>query len=318
MPFTMRQRISLTRFLRGPGPETGPVLLDRSRVYILPTRQGLLLGAVLIAILLGAINYDNALAFALVFLLAGLSVVSILHTWNNLQGLRVEGGRCPEVFAGGEARFSIGLRNETSQPRPALGLVLPDGTETILDIPPGLHWTTLSRPAPRRGRLALGRFRLATSFPLGLFRAWSPLELTMGCLVYPAPAPPRPLPPGQFGTIGSGGAQGLGHDDFTAMRPYQIGDSVRQVYWKAVARGQGMHSKQFAGEAAQELWLAWEQMPGLPTEERLARLCRWVLEADEAGLAYGLRLPERVIAPDSGPAQRHHCLKALALHGERS
>jgi uncharacterized protein (DUF58 family) len=318
MPPTLRQRFSLARFLRGPGPENGPVLLDRRRVYILPTRQGLLLGAVLTAILLGAINYDNALAFALVFLLAGLSVVSIFHTWHNLQGLWVEAGRCPAVFAGGQARFAIGLRNEAGQSRPALALVLPDGTETVLDVPPGLHWTILSLPAPRRGRLALGRFRMATRFPLGLFRAWSPLELAMHCLVYPVPAQQTGLPSGQFGTTGSGGAHGQGHDDFTALRPYNTGDSVRHVHWKAVARGQGMHIKQFAGEAAQELWLAWEQLPGLPTEERLSRLCRWVLEADTAGLAYGLRLPERVIAPGFGPAQRSQCLEALALYGERS
>lgn len=318
MPLTMRQRFSLARFVRGPGPETGPVLLDRRRVYILPTRQGLLLGAVLIAILLGAINYDNALAFALAFLLTGLCLVSILHTWHNLQGLRVEAGRCPPVFAGGEARFPVGLGNEAGHLRPALALVLPDGTETVLDLPPGLQWTTLSRPAPRRGRLALGRFRMATRFPLGLFRAWSPLELAASCLVYPAPSPPAPLPPGQFAATGSGGERGQGHDDFTALRPYLNGDSLRHVHWKAVARGQGMHIKQFAGEAPQELWLAWELLPGLATEERLSRLCRWVLEADAAGLAYGLRLPERTIPPGSGPAQRLCCLEALALHGERA
>lgn len=317
MPLTMRQRFSLARFLRGPGPETGPVLLDRRRVYILPTRQGLLLSAVLLAILLGAINYDNALAFALVFLLAGLCMVSILHTWHNLQGLRVECGRCPAVFAGSQACFSIGLRNGTEQTRLALSLLLADGAEAVLDLPPGLHWTTLSRPAPRRGRLALGRFRLTTCFPLGLFRAWSPLELTMHCLVYPAPAPPGPLPPAQSGATGHGGAHGQGHDDFTALRPYHPGDPVRHVHWKAAARGQGMHTKQFAGEAPQELWLAWELLPGLPVEERLSRLCRWVLEADAAGLVYGLRLQERTIAPGSGPAQRSQCLEALALFGER-
>lgn len=319
MPLTMRQRFSLARFLRGPGPETGPVLLDRRRVYILPTRQGLILGMVLIAILLGAINYDNALAFALVFLLAGLSVVSILHTWHNLQGLQVEAGRCSAVFAGAQARFPIGLRNETRQSRPALSLLLPDGTQTVLDVPPGLHWTTLSRPALRRGRLALGRFRVATRFPLGLFRAWSPLELTMHCLVYPAPASLALLPVAQSGTTGSGGERGQGHDDFTALRPYHTGDSVRHVHWKAVARGQGMHTKQFAGEAPQELWLDWNLLPGLlPTEEKLSQLCRWVLEADNGGLRYGLRLPERSIAPGFGPAQRSLCLEALALFGERS
>jgi uncharacterized protein (DUF58 family) len=92
---------------------------------------------------------------------------------------------------------------------------------------------------------------------------------------------------------------------------------VRHVHWKAVAREQGLHTKQFAGETAQELWLAWELLPGLAPEEKLSHLCRWVLEADSGGLAYGLRLPARTIPPGSGPAQRSQCLEALALFGER-
>lgn len=313
---TWRQRLSLARFLRGTGTEAGPVTLDRRRVYILPTRQGLLFGAVLLAILLGAINYDNALAFALVFLLAGLGLVSILHTWRNLQGLRLEPGRCKPVFAGETARFPLGLCNDDAQPRPAIALALADGGESVTDVAPGRQWLELARTAPRRGRLALGRLTVATRFPLGLFRAWSPLELALDCLVYPAPAPQHGLPPGLPGAAG-GGERGLGQDDFAALRPYHPGDSLRHVHWKALAREQGMHTKQFAGEAAQELWLAWELLPGLTVEERLSRLCRWVLEADAAGLAYGLRLPDRAIAPDLGPAQRRRCLEALALYGER-
>ncbi|WP_197722823.1 DUF58 domain-containing protein [Sulfurivermis fontis] len=316
-PLTLRQRFSLARFLRGLGTETGPVTLDRRRIYILPTRQGLLLGAVLLAILLGAINYDNGLAFALVFLLTGLGVVSILHTWRNLLGLRLEAGRCPAVFAGETARFPVGVHNDGGEVRPAVILQAAHGSEAMADMGPGTQWVELARPAPRRGRLPLGRITVATRFPLGLFRAWSPLELAMDCLVYPAPAPQRGLPPDQPGTAGSGGERGQGHDDFAALRPYHAGDSLRHVHWKAVAREQGMHTKQFAGEAAQELWLAWELLPGVAPEARLSRLCRWVLEADAAGLAYGLRLPDRTIAPDFGPAQRRRCLEALALYGER-
>ena len=78
-----------------------------------------------------------------------------------------------------------------------------------------------------------------------------------------------------------------------------------------------MHTKQFAGEAPQELWLAWDLLPGLPAEERLSHLCRWVLEAESTGLTYGLRLPERLIPPGSSPAQRSQCLEALALFGEK-
>lgn len=316
-PLSLRQRFSLARFLRGLGAETGPIVLDRRRVYILPTRHGLLFGAVIIAILLGAINYDNGLAFALAFLLASLGIVSILHTWRNLLGLRVEAGRCTAVFAGEQAHFPLGLRNDSAELRPAIVLAPAGGDVTVHDLAPGLNWVEVARPATRRGRLALGRFHVATRFPLSLFRAWTPLELAMDCLVYPAPAPQRGLPPGEAGASGSGGDKGQGQDDFASLRPYHAGDSLRHVHWKTAAREQGIHTKLFSGEAAQELWLAWDLLPGLDTETRLSRLCRWVLEADAAGIRYGLRLPTRVIAPDFGPGQRRRCLEALALFGDK-
>ena len=45
---------------------------DRKHVYIFPTRHGVMLGAMMLVILLGSINYDNALGYLLTFLLFGL------------------------------------------------------------------------------------------------------------------------------------------------------------------------------------------------------------------------------------------------------
>jgi uncharacterized protein (DUF58 family) len=45
----------------------------------------------------------------------------------------------------------------------------------------------------------------------------------------------------------------------------------------------------------------------------LSRLCRMVLDAEEQGLSYGLRLPERQVEPAAGDAHKHRCLEALAL-----
>ena len=39
---TLRDRFRLVRFTRGLGPEYGPVTLERSRIFILPTATGLL------------------------------------------------------------------------------------------------------------------------------------------------------------------------------------------------------------------------------------------------------------------------------------
>ena len=56
---TLRDRVKLQRFTRGLGPEAGPVQLDRSRIFILPTATGLLFAGVLLIMLFGSITYNN-------------------------------------------------------------------------------------------------------------------------------------------------------------------------------------------------------------------------------------------------------------------
>ena len=104
-----------------------------------------------------------------------------------------------------------------------------------------------------------------------------------------------------------------GDADFAGLRPFQAGDSLHRVAWKAYARGQGLHTKQYAGTDVVSHVFDWDSLEGLGTEARLAQLCRWVLDAQERGEAFGLRLPGQAIAPNLGAAHRQHCLTALAL-----
>jgi len=104
-------------------------------------------------------------------------------------------------------------------------------------------------------------------------------------------------------------------------RGYQRSDSPRHIAWKAVARGdtpstrsEEMLTKQFAGDAAAELWLDARLLPGgLNFEQTLSRLAGWVLAAERAGAHYGLRLAGVEIPPARGDAHRAACLQALAL-----
>lgn len=308
----------LRRFLRGTGPEPGPVQLDLRRVFVLPTRQGLLFAVLLGTMLLGAINYDNSLAYALTFLLAGVAVAAILHTVRNLTGLRVRAGRSEPVFVGETARFTVGLENPGDRERLGVWLALPEGEPTRLDVPAEqIAWTHLERPAARRGHLPMGRFTLRGRFPLGLFVAWAHVDLGVACLVYPRPAPERGLPASAGRAAGGGEFQGQGEgDDFHALRGYQPGDSLRHVHWKAFARGQGLLTKQFGGQAADDVWLDWDTLPGLDPEARLSVLCRWVLDAAHQGRAFGLRLPGVELPPEQGAAHRQRCLETLARFGE--
>jgi uncharacterized protein (DUF58 family) len=296
-------------------PETGPVTLSQNRIYILPTRAGVLFGATALVMLLGCINYNLGLGYVLTFLMSSLAVVSMLHTFRNLVRLQISPGRPEPVFAGDRALFPMLLSDRATVVRRSIGLLGAEQEASFVDIEVGQTTVAEIRaPAERRGRLPLGRLRVFTTFPLGLFQAWSNLELDMHCLVYPRPeAGHIPLPAPRAGDS-SGLETGQGQDDFVGLRQYQHGDSLRHVAWKAAARAEPLMTKQFTGLAAGELWLDWDATPtDLGVEARLSRLTRWVLEAPRAGHSYGVRLPSIVIAVGSGPAHQLRCLTALAL-----
>ena len=294
-------------------------VLGTRRVYILPSRQGIAFAALLLVMLVGAINYNNSLAYLLTFLLSSAALVAMLHTWRNLYGLRVTAAAGRPVFAGGHAELRLALDNPDSSPRPAIAAWLAgdERTTAVRTVVPaeGSAWLTLSRAARRRGRLDMGRLVIASRYPVGLFRAWAVLETGVECIVYPEPGGQRQLPPPVAGSARASGRTARGEDDFAGFRTYHPGDSLRHVHWKAVARERGVMVKQFEGAAAEDLLLRLADTPGRDLEERLSQVCRWVLEAEAAGMRYGLELPEAQLAPGRGEAHRERCLRVLALHG---
>jgi uncharacterized protein (DUF58 family) len=316
---SVRQRFQLTRFTRGFGPEQGPVILDRSRVFILPTSAGLAFAAMLLVMLLGSINYNNSLGHLFTFLLGSMVVVSILYTYRNLAMLSISAGRARPVFAGERAGFEVLVTNVSEYARIGIRLETPDQPFLSIELDGGQTVTaTLHRDAAQRGVLALGRCRVSSCYPLGLFRAWSNVTLRMHCLVYPRPGPRRPLPQAVSYKPALSGDKGRGVDDFVGLRPYRPGDSPRHMFWKAAAREQALLTKQFGGDRADELWLDWYALDATDTERRLSQLCRWVLDASRLGHCYGLCLPQVEIAPGSGEVHKSQCLEALARFGHQT
>ena len=296
------------------GPEGGVIVLVQRRVFILPTRQGLTLAAFLALMLTGSINYNLSLGFVLTFLLGALWINAMIYTFRNLANLRVSGGRTRPVFAGDTARFTVNLENTGETWRYAIGLT-GDKAAEFVDVPARATTTAhVGIPAPRRGILRPGRLTLLTRYPLGLYYAWSYLELDMRCVVYPRPAAPGLQLPKAPPSAGEGSEHGQGQEDFAGLRQYHHGDSPRHIAWKVAARDQGLLTKQFGGRADTELWIDWEQLPPRAgVEDRLSQLARWVLDAHAAGLSFGLRLPGVTVPIAGGEIQREKCLEALAL-----
>lgn len=281
----------------------------------MPSRAGWGLAIVLFAMLTGAINYTLSLGFLLTFLLAGMVLVSLLHTWRNLAWLQVEATSPSAVFAGQDALLQIALAEDRGRERLAIAAGIGNQAPLFVDVPAnGIGLLAISSPTRKRGWHAIGTLTLFTGFPGGLFRAWSKLEPGVRCLVYPRPASNSlPLPQGNMpGRSGSLSPQ-AGDEDFAGLRLYQRGDSPRRIDWKASSREQGMYSREFHAEAQQEVWLDLAQTPGNDLEQRLSQLTSWVMQAHDANQRYGLHLPGADIAPAHSQAHYEACLRALAL-----
>ncbi len=309
-----RQGFDLSRFFRVEEASEGRILLTHRRIFIIPNRRGLGLLFLLFIQLIGSINYNNSLGFILTFLLGSIAMLGTIYGFRNLAGLSISASQPTPVFAGDSARSMLSLENPSQTPRIAIqvGLRGEPQQEISLEADDNLQ-IPLNFSSSQRGWQALPMMKLSSEFPLGLFHAWAPLRFNIRVLVYPRPSPDN-IP---FPTLpGDGGAQRhASNDDFQGFQSYQPGDSLRRIHWKGVAKGQGVHVKEYRGEESNQLYLDWLQTPGLDVEARLSRLCRWVLEAEKIGTAYGLRLPGTDIKPSMGQAHMRVCLERLALFG---
>lgn len=297
-----------------PGPEPEPIVLHRRRIYILPTRYGALFTLLLGLMLIGSINYNNSLGFALTFLMGSVALISMLHAHRNLSGLQIRSGTSESVFCGQTINFPIVMTNMNALDKMSITLSNQLCEDIHITVPAASTITNqLQHKALHRGRTLLGRIKISTEYPLGLFHAWSWIHTHGQAIVYPAPE--KNAPPPDFESDGQEQQQnsGRGHDDFAGLRHYQPGDSIRSIAWKQSARGTGLFTKQFDGSGGKTLWLDWDIPNTHSLEHRLSRLCQWVLICESTGTDYGLRIPGYTLAPGQGHKHRHLCLSALAL-----
>lgn len=286
--------------------------LSRRTLYMLPTRFGLVYGAMLATVFIAAVNYGAALGFLLAFLFAAVALVSMLYTHRNLAGLEIAPGACGETFAGERAAFTMWIANVSATARQGIRVRVARAEIARVDVPARARVSVqIHAPTTRRGYLDAPTFTIASDYPLGLFRSWSRrAQLAQRCLVFPRPASAAARADAAPGASGRVSAE---PHDFSALRAYRAGDSPQHIHWKAVARGQELVTKQFAGSAGAPRWLEWDGVAG-DDETRLAALTRAVLDAHAAGAVFGLRLPAQTLAPAHGEAHRAQCLRALALH----
>ena len=302
------------------------------RIFIVPTRFGLVYAGFLLLILLGAINYSSSLGHVLCFLLGSLGLVAMLHTYRNLAKIELHHAFSEPVFCGEMINFTVLFDNRSHHDSYQLAVASKQVLTPTLNplrlfqgfkhhdliaILKAQQTTAMSinLSSTRRGHQALGRIRITSQFPLGLYTTWSYFNTNASVLVYPKPAGHLPLPIATDHGHQSNHHKHTGVDDFSGFDIYRTGDPIHAIAWKAMARDDVMRTKRFTSSQGGNVMLSWQDVAQLDnTEARLSQLCRWILHAEAAGINYGLSLATTNITYGHGKQHRHRCLNALALY----
>jgi len=299
-------------------PSEGRQRIRHQRLYIFPTWYGLAYLITILTLLVGSLNYQLSLGFFFAFLMIGVAHAVMLRSYANLLGLEFSTNSSQAVFAGEDAHFPITLHNLKPQLRAGIEINTDNGEDAFVSQVLGLDHqiVSLAIPSWRRGRLKLPRLRIDSTQPLGLFRCWTYLNLQQETLIYPAPekdAPP--LPDHLHGQDGKEFSL-IGNDDFYGLRPFQRGDTRHDIAWKHSAHGENLLIRQYQSPLGKSLWLNWDEMHELQTEQRLSRLTAWIIAAQDEQRPYGLKLGHTEFPPALGSEHQSACLQALALFGQ--
>ena len=327
-------RFSLQKYLFKRLKRESQTELTARRIYILPTREGVLFSIMIFLLLSGAMNYNNSLLFFFTFLLAGIGIITMYHTHNNLLHAAICATESAVVFAGDDlvVPIQVSLKNGQTNARYNLVLELSDTKsrnskkvknkvtsdnsfqQQFFDLDPTeKQIINFYIATSKRGYLKPPNLILYSRYPLGLLRAWSNLLLEQQYLVYPKPLPKVELSNIKFSSEDGAGDQGKGHDEFMELREKTPSDAYTHVHWKVYARSGNMLVKQFGGAAAENVKLKWSDFPQYDIEKRLSLFTRILLEAYEQQQIFSLELPNEFIPLGGGNKNLHRCLKALAL-----
>lgn len=287
-------------------------LINRKNIYILPTKAGWLFLLTLIAILSGAINYNNSMAYLLCFFLTSLGFIAMLQTHQNLNKININAMHSLPSYCGKSIDFIFNLSCTSNQRHYAINTgTNPEVLSVSENSQPKFF---ITQKAIKRGQQNPDRFKVSTEFPIGLFYAWTQVKINNPVIVYPKPI----ISNTEITEFLSGdnlNKQLTGDDDYAGIRDFKKGDNPKRLAWKAIAKTGKLYTKEFSTESGDYLMFDFDKLDQTSnTEEKLSLLCGLIIAASEQKLNYGLRLAEKIISPDHGDLHKHNCLTLLALY----
>ena len=296
--------------------ESLPLQVNWRRIFILPTKPGLFFGLVAFIMLIASLNFNNNMGLMMTFLLVGLAQVALYRIFFNLRNIIIDHVDAKPVFVNDDAVFAVHFKSD--QDKYDICIENSFAKDCQLEIASDeLTSVFCKRPTTERGWIECGKIKISTTYPFGLFGAWIWTYLDAKCLIYPLPEKNPPSFPqhsqsdGQTTIIHNG-------EDFHGLKPFAPGDSMHLIAWKRTAQTGELISREFEQTRGEKLHLDFSQINLSDTELKLSRLTAWVVDANQKGMDYCLKLPD--FTSEFGHSNKHYltCMKKIALYGKAS
>ncbi len=295
-------------------PTSARIQLFNRRLYILPTRFGVMYSFLLLVIFLAAINYQNSMSFTLSFLLTAIGIISLWQTHKNMLNIEIELLTPKPVYSEENIELTFLVINPHKFHHYSIGIQYQQAPPTYFTLEPtSKQQVTLNLLTQQRGQFKLDGITFFTRFPTGLFHCWSWLQFKQSLIVYP-----KPINTSLNDYLADSSEDGHNKitqsdgDDFAGLRDYKLGESLKHISWKAFAQGKGKLTKTYQGHALPSLWLDWDLIKASSIEEKISKLTSLINKAHQLNQSYGLKIPNLVIPKAEGNSHKHQCLRALA------
>ena len=255
-----------------------------------------------------SVNYSSNLLLTLVFFLVGILMTCFWLSISNIRSIEVLSVNVDPVYQGQTLQYQLTALNK----RKRNNVNLWANGHLVDDIENGVEQRWLmNESANQRGMYPVQPLCVSSRWPLGLFKLSTEVIGLPSVVIYPKAA--EALHSKQ--RIEDDRAHYYNDaDSLVGLRDYQPGDNARRIDWRAMARRDQLQVKLFDGGSGDaSVWLDWDDTEGMPYENRISALCRWILDYQKLGVEFGLRLPGFGLAPANTIAHTHQCLTQLAL-----
>ncbi len=241
-----------------------------------------------------------------------LGMVAMIQTNSNMDKVNADIIQSEPGEEGKTARVTLVLRNGLPQSRFNL-MFLPFKGFKLANSPfiselKANATVQLDFHCSKRGVYPLHRIKIQSRGYYGLFNAWKWVLTDAALIVFPKPEGQQPLPVAEVG----GHLHFTAGEDFVGHRLYQAGASLKQVDWKAYARGQPLLLKEFGSRGEGPIHLRFQDAMGTDTEARLWQMSAWIFACAAQNRAFSLEMPGHSLAEGTGREQLRSALLQLA------